>query len=203
MKGKKIDIKDITNSPYFVAVLLVLVIALVITGIVFIILDITKTKDKIVETREAYQLNLQEIAVLEELRAQSEKAEQQLEIYKGILPDGLGDVYILQEDVIKTCKNFGLEVTSIEVTQAPAQTQETTFVFNVNGSFSGIYEYMKYVSNLEQVHRIDALSLAQGDAKEGGYTATISLAILSQNGADGIVSAVVDEVVNAVTEPVS
>ncbi len=203
MKGKKIEVKDITNSPYFVAVLLVLVIALVVTGIVFIILDITETKEKIVETREAYQMNLQEIAVLEELRAQSEKAEQQLEIYKGILPDGLGDVYILQEDVIKTCKNFGLEVTSIEVTQVPAQTQETTFVFNVKGSFSGIYEYMKYVSNLEQVHRIDSFSLAEGEKNEGGYVATISLAVLSQNGADGIVGAVVDEAVNAVTEAAS
>lgn len=199
MKGKKIDVKDITGSPYFVAGLLVLVVALVIAGISLIIVDITKTKDAIVEAREQYALNVQEIAILEELRAQSEKAEAQLEIYKGILPDSLGDVYVLQEDVVKTCKNFGLKVTSIEVTQVPAETQETTFVFNVTGSFSGIYDYMKYVSNLKQIHRIDALSIAKTHEKGAEYTATISLAILSQQGADGIVGAVVGEAVNNLT----
>ena len=199
MKGKKINTKDITGSPYFVAGLLVLVIALVVAGIAFFIVDITKTKAKIVEAREEYALNIKEIAILEELRAQSEKAEQQLEVYKGILPDGLGDVYILQEDVIKTCKNFGLKVTSIEVTQVPAETQETIFVFNVSGSFSGIYEYMKYVSNLEQMHRIDALSITKTNDNNTQYAATISLAVLSQDGAEGIVGAVVDKVVNDAT----
>lgn len=189
MKGKEIKFEDIKNSPYTSAVILALIILLVIAGIAFLIYDIVQTKQEIVEVRASYQENLKEIAILEELRAQSKKAEQQLEVYKGILPDELGDVYMLQEDVVATCKNFGLELSAIEVTQVPAQTQETIFVFNAKGTFENIHSYMSYISTLEQVHRFDAISLVKtGD----DYEATISLAILSQNGATGVVSAVVD-----------
>lgn len=189
MKGKEIKFEDIKNSPYTTAVILALIILLVIAGIAFLIYDIVQTKQEIVEVRASYQENLKEIAILEELRAQSEKAEQQLEVYKGILPDELGDVYMLQEDVVATCKNFGLELSAIEVTQVPAQTQETIFVFNAKGTFENIHSYMSYISTLEQVHRFDAISLVKtGD----DYEATISLAILSQNGATGVISAVVD-----------
>lgn len=190
MKGKKINLDDIKNSPYTSAVALILVMLLIVAAIAYLIVGIFNTKDEIVAVRESYKKNLQEIAILEELRAQSEKAEAQLEVYKGILPDGLGDVYILQEEVIKTCENFGLEVTDIEVTQAPAQTQETTFVFNVSGAFENIHSYMAHISSLEQMHRFDAVSLTKADNDK--YAATISLAILSQNGADGVVSAVVN-----------
>lgn len=189
MKGKEIKFEDIKNSPYTSAVILALIILLVIAGIAFLIYDIVQTKQEIVEVRASYQENLKEIAILEELRAQSKKAEQQLEVYKGILPDELGDVYMLQEDVVATCKNFGLELSAIEVTQVPAQTQETIFVFNAKGTFENIHSYMSYISTLEQVHRFDAISLVKtGD----DYEATISLAILSQNGATGVVSAVID-----------
>lgn len=190
MKGKKINLEDIKKSPYTSAVALFLVMLLIIAAIVYFIVGIFDTKEEIVAVRESYKKNLQEIAVLEELRSQSKKAEAQLEVYKGILPDNLGDVYILQEDVIKTCENFGLEVADIEVTQVPAQTQETTFVFNVSGAFENIHSYMAYISSLEQMHRFDAVSLTKEDKNK--YTATISLAILSQNGADGVVVAAVD-----------
>ena len=189
MKGKKIDLNEIKNSPYTIAVALVLVIVLVIVATAYIIYGIVETKEEIVKVRASYEENLKEIAILEELRAQSEKAEAQLEVYKGILPDDLGDVFILQEKVVTTCRNFGLKVSSIEVTQVPAQTQETIFVFNVEGKFSDIHDYMSHISSLEQIHRFDAISLkkASGD----NYTATISLAILSQNGAEGVLAAAV------------
>ncbi len=189
MKGKKIDLNEIKNSPYTTAVALVLVILLVIAATVYIILGIVETKEEIVKVRASYEANLKEIAVLEELRAQSEKAEAQLEVYKGILPDELGDVYILQEKVVTTCRNFGLKITSIEVAQVPAQTQETIFVFNVEGEFSDIHDYMSHISTLEQIHRFDAISLKKSN--NDNYTATISLAILSQNGAEGVLSAAV------------
>ena len=131
--------------------------------------------------------------MLEELRAQSEKAEAQLEIYKGILPDGLGDVYMLQEDVVATCKNFGLTVESVDVAQVPAQTQETIFVLNIKGTFENIHSYMSYISNLTQVHRFDSVNLMRENGDS--YSATLSLAILSQNGAEGILGAVVNEAV--------
>ena len=190
MKGKKINLDDIKHSPYTSAVGLVLVMLLIIAIIVYFILGIFQTKEDIVAVRESYKKNLQEIAILEELRAQSEKAEAQLEVYKGILPDNLGDVYILQEDVVKTCKNFGLTVSTIEVTQVPAQTQETIFVFNVSGTFENLHSYMAYISELEQMHRFDAISITKGEGDK--YNATLSLAILSQNGAEGVVGAVVD-----------
>lgn len=189
MKGKKIDLNEIKNSPYTTAVALVLVILLVIAATVYIIFGIVETKEEIVKVRASYEANLKEIAVLEELRAQSEKAEAQLEVYKGILPDELGDVYILQEKVVTTCRNFGLKITSIEVAQVPAQTQETIFVFNVEGKFSDIHDYMSHISTLEQIHRFDAISLKKSN--NDNYTATISLAILSQNGAEGVLSAAV------------
>ena len=78
MKGKEIKFEDIKNSPYTTAVILVLIILLVIAGIAFLIYDIVQTKQEIVEVRASYQENLKEIAILEELRAQSEKAEAQL-----------------------------------------------------------------------------------------------------------------------------
>ena len=195
-KGKK----DITGSPYFVAGMLVFVIVLVIAAICYFIIDISNVKKEIVETNKLYEQNIREMAILEELRAQSEKAEQQLAIYEGILPADLGDVYILQENVVKTCENFGLEVVTIDVTQMPAQTQETTFTFNVKGSFSNIYDYLRYISNLEQMHRFDALSLKKSTDKGVGYEATISLTVLSQNGAQGVLSANIGEAVNNATK---
>lgn len=195
-KGKK----DITGSPYFVAGMLVFVIVLVIAAISYFIVDISNVKKEIVETNKLYEQNIREMAILEELRAQSEKAEQQLAIYEGILPADLGDVYILQENVVKTCENFGLEVVTIDVTQMPAQTQETTFTFNVKSSFSNIYDYLRYISNLEQMHRFDALSLKKSTDKGVGYEATISLTVLSQNGAQGVLSANIGEAVNNATK---
>lgn len=193
MKGKKINFDDIKHSPYTSAVGLGLVMLLVIAIIIYFILGIFQTKDDIVATRESYKKNLQEIAILEELRAQSEKAEAQLEVYKGILPDDLGDVYILQEDVIETCENFGLTVSTIEVSQVPAQTQETIFVLSVSGTFENLYSFMAYISELEQIHRFDSISILK--AEENRYNATLSLAILSQNGAEGVVGAVIDAAV--------
>ncbi len=187
MKGKKLDTKEITNSPYFITGVLVLVILLVIGGIVYFMFDIDKIKDDIVETRLQYQENVREIAILEELRAQSEKAEEQLEMYKGILPDGLGDVYILEEDVIATCENFGLTVKSVQVNQVMAATQETTFELSLEGSFRNIHSYMSYMSELEQMHRFDSISLSRTSSDGSLYVANVKLVVLSQNGADGIV----------------
>ena len=188
MKGKKINLDDIKNSPYTSAVALALVMLLIVAAITYFIIGIFNTKDEIVAVRESYKNNLQQIAILEDLRSQSKKAEAQLKVYKGILPDELGDIYILQEDVVNTCENFSLEVKDIEVTQVPAQTQETTFVFNVSGTFENIYSYMTYISELEQMHRFDAVSLTR--TSDDKYAATLSLTILSQNGAVGVVAEV-------------
>ncbi len=200
MKNKQINIQDIKNSPYFVATLLFLVIALVVAGIAYFIIGIGETKQQIVDTRAAYEENVKALAYLEEIRAQNEKIEEQIEMYEGILPDDLGDVYVLQENVIKTCKNFSLDVTGVEVVQVPAQTQETTFTLTVEGSFKNIYEYMNYISNLEQIHRFDSVSLKRSSENSALYSVTLTLAVLSRDGADGVVSAVVDNVEAAVTE---
>ena len=187
MKGKKIDTKEITTSPYFITGVLVFVILLVIGGIVFFMIDINNIKTQIVETRLQYQENIREIAILEELRAQSEKAEEQLEMYKGILPDGLGDIYVLEEDVVATCENFGLTVKSVQVNQILSETQETTFELAVEGTFFNIHSYMAYMSGLEQMHRFDSVSLSRNSSDTSLYVANIKLVVLSQNGAEGIV----------------
>ncbi len=184
MKGKKIDPKDIVNSPYFIAVLLVLVIMAILAAIVFFSMDIDNIKDEVVETRKQYQENLREMAILEELRAQSEKAEAQLEVYKGILPDDLGDIYILEEEVLAGVRNFGLDVSACVPSQVADRTYETIFTISCSGKYTNIHSYLAYVSTLEQIHRVDSLVLtkASGDT----YAATFSIVILSQMGADGL-----------------
>ena len=122
MKGKKIELKDITSSPFFVIGIMSFVCILIIVGIVFIMLDIDKTKNEIVDARVMYEQNVREVALLEELKVKSEAAEQQLEACKNILPDSLGDVFLLEEDVLGKCKSFGLSVTSIDQTVAVNET---------------------------------------------------------------------------------
>ena len=58
MKGKKFDLQDIKSSPYATAVILGLVIALVIAAIAFLVSDIIKTKEEIVQVRISYHENL-------------------------------------------------------------------------------------------------------------------------------------------------
>ena len=101
MKNKNIELKDITSSPYFVAVMMLLLIGLCVAALAFFVMDIQQTKTDIQDARALYEANVKEFAILEELKAKSETAEKQLEECKGILPDSLGDVYILQEDVVE------------------------------------------------------------------------------------------------------
>ncbi len=190
MKGKKIELKDITSSPFFVIGIMSFVCILIIVGIVFVMLDIDKTKNEIVDARVMYEQNVREVALLEELKVKSEAAEQQLEACKNILPDSLGDVFLLEEDVLGKCKSFGLSVTSIEQTVAVNETQEVVFTIVANGSYRNIYDFMNYYSNLEQVHRFDSISLSRN--ADGTYSVTLALAFLSEQGAEGAVSAVVD-----------
>lgn len=186
MKNKNIELKDITSSPYFVAVLMVLLIGLCIAALVFFVLDIQETKNEIKDARALYEANVKEYAVLEQLKAKSEAAEKQLEECKGILPDSLGDVYLLQEGVVEKCKAFGLSLTSIDHVITTNETSEVVFTITANGSFSNIYNFMNYYTNLEQQHRFDSVILKK-DGANGEYTTVLTLAILSETGAEGSV----------------
>lgn len=186
MKNKNIELKDITSSPYFVAVLMVLLIGLCIAALVFFVLDIQETKNEIKDARALYEANVKEYAVLEQLKAKSEVAEKQLEECKGILPDSLGDVYLLQEGVVEKCKAFGLSLTSIDHVITANETSEVVFTITANGSFSNIYNFMNYYTNLEQQHRFDSVILKK-DGANGEYTTVLTLAILSETGAEGSV----------------
>ena len=191
MKGKKIEIKDLTSSPYFVIGIMSLVCVLIMGIIVTLIMDIDTTKDSIVEARSLYKKNVQEVALLEELKVKSEAAQEQLEACKDILPDSLGDVFILQEDVLEKCSNFGLDVLSIDQSVAVNETQEVVFTINASAKYESIYNFMNYYTNLEKIHRFDSLSLTRG--ADGTYNAVLSLAFLSEQGAEGAIAAVVDE----------
>ncbi len=196
-KKSNIELKDITSSPYFTIGIMVVVCLLVI-GIIGVLLSaIDTTKKDIIDARQLYEQNVREVAVLEELKVQSEEAERKLEACEDILPKELGDVYVLQENVIKVCENFGLTVTSCEFSLAVNETQEVVFKVAVSGSYAEIYEYMNYYTNLEQVHRFDSVILNRTD--DNNYTATFSLAFLSENGAEGAVGAVVDEAIDQAT----
>lgn len=182
----EITFSELKESPYFILTCYVLVILLVMGGIGFGIFTIFNTKADLVATRESYQSHLQEIATLEELRAQSQKAEEQLSVYKEVLPDSLGDVYILSENVEKVCENFGLTIVEFQTpVEETSDTKETILNLSVEGSFTNIVLFMQYVSTLRQIHRIDAVSLSADD--NSLYTAKMTIVQLSQDGATGIV----------------
>ena len=186
---KEISFSELKESPYFILTCFVLVILLVIGGLGFGIYTIFDTKAELVATRESYQTHLQEIATLEELRAQSQKAEEQLSAYKEVLPDSLGDVYILSENVEKICENFGLKIVEFQApTEETSDTKETILNMSVEGTFTNIVLFMQYVSTLRQIHRVDAISLsADGNSV---YTAKMTIVHLSQDGATGVAEAV-------------
>ncbi len=183
---KQIDAKDITASPYFVAALMGVCIALAIAGLVFIILDIKTTKNQITEARRLYIANEQEVNVLSELKKKSEEANAKIEEYEHLLPQSLGNAYEVQEDVIARFENFGVSVTAIEFVTVKNETNEIVFTVTCSGDFENIYNVMNHYSNIEQVHRIDSFNLAKDTANN--YTAVITLAILSEEPVSGAVS---------------
>lgn len=186
MKKKNIEIKDITSSPYFTIGIMAVICALVVGVIAFLIMDINNVKKDLTEARSLLEQNVREVAILEELKIQSVEAEKRLDACSDVLPDSLGDVYILQEKVIAVCEKFGLKVESCDFAMAKNETQEVVFTVVARGTYQDIYKYMRYYSSLEQVHRFDAVKLIR--ETEDSYLATFSLAILSENGAQGAVA---------------
>ncbi len=193
MKGKKIELKDFTSNPFAVIGIMAFVCVLIVVGIVFLMLDINNTKQEIIDVRTLYESNVREVALLEELKVKSEAAEEQLEACNNILPEKLEDVYMLEEKVIEKCKLFGLDVMSISHMVAVNETQEVVFTISATASYSAIYDYMNYYSNLEQVHRFDSISLARNS--DGTYSTTFTLAFLSEQGAEGAVQAAIGDAV--------
>ena len=137
---KDIKFEDLKESPAFILGCYVFVALVVIGLIAFSIYSIIGIKADLVTTRQSYQTHLQEIATLEELRAQSQKAEEQLSAYKEVLPDSLGDIYLHAEGTEQLCKNFGLKIVSFQdPVEEAADTKETKFTMSVEGSFENIY----------------------------------------------------------------
>ena len=185
---KDIKLEDLKESPAFILGCFVFAMVLIIALISFLIYTIIGVKGELVETRQSYQTHLQEIATLEELRAQSQKAEEQLSAYKEVLPDSLGDIYLHAEGTEQLCKNFGLNLTTFqEPIEEQSDTKETVFNITVEGSYENILMFMQYVSTLRQIHRVDSLSLKA--AEDGVYTANLKIVILSQEGSTGLVGA--------------
>ena len=187
---KDIKFEDLKENPAFILGCFIFAIVVASGIIAFLIYTILGVKADLVETRQSYQTHLQEIATLEELRAQSQKAEEQLSAYKEVLPDSLGDIYLHAEGTEELCRNFGLKLVSFQdPVEESSDTKETIFKLNVEGSFENIAMFMQYVSTLRQIHRIDSISLKSTGA--GVYTADLTIAILSQDGSTGLVGATV------------
>lgn len=176
---KKINAKDITNSPYVVAALLIIIIMIMIGLIVFFMSGIMATKLEITKTRAAYAKNIQDIATLQELRAENEKDEAELAAFNNILPDKAEDKYVTEEKIKGLCENFNLSLTAItEPAETAMATKETTFNFTVTGAYKDIVSFLQYVTTLPAIHRVDALNLSVAD--NGTVTAVITVAVLSQ-----------------------
>lgn len=185
-KKKQLDAKDVTSSPYFVAALMGVCIAVAIAGLVFFIMTINTTKKQITEARRLYIANEQEVDVLGQLKKKSEEAKAQIEEYENLLPQSLGNAYDVRENVLTKFENFGLNVTAIEFITVKNETHEIVFTISCTGSFESIYNVMNHYSNIEQIHRIDSLSLSKDSADD--YTAVITLAILSEQPVEGVVA---------------
>lgn len=187
---KSIDVKDITASPYFVAALMGVCIALTIAALVFFILDINKTKSEITEARRLNVACQQDAQLLDKLKAESDAASARLEECENILPQSLGNAYVVQEDVIEKFEAFGVSVTAIEFVTTTNETNEIVFTITCTGGFENIYNVMNYYSNLEQIHRIDSLNLTKDS--QDNHTAVITLAILSEEPVSGVVAGLGD-----------
>lgn len=187
---KNIDIKQLKNSPYFTAVLLFLVIILIIGCIVYFTMGINTVKKDIVSAKESYVLNLKEVETLEKLRSASRKAEEQLKVFDGILPEELGDAYILEEEIVKGMENFGLTVNSSSVSQTQGATYETSFAVNVTGTFTNIHGYMNYIAGQKQIQRLDKCVLTTTGS--GEYNADLVVTVLSVNGASNVAAEVTE-----------
>ena len=111
---KDIKFEDLKENPAFILGCFIFAIVVVCGIIAFLIYTILGVKADLVETRQSYQTHLQEIATLEELRAQSQKAEEQLSAYKEVLPDSLGDIYLHAEGTEVLCENFGLKLVTFQ-----------------------------------------------------------------------------------------
>lgn len=191
-KKKQIDAKDITSSPYFVAALMGVCIAFAIAALVFLVFNINNTKNQITEARRLYIANEQEVDVLARLKKKSEEAKAQIEEYDNLLPQSLGNAYEVRENVITKFKNFGLNITAIDFVTIQNETHEIVFTISCTGSFDSIYNVMNHYSNIEQIHRIDSLSITKDSADE--YTAVITLAILSEQPVEGVVAGMAEGV---------
>lgn len=191
-KKKQIDAKDITSSPYFVAALMGVCIAFAIAALVFLVFNINNTKNQITEARRLYIANEQEVDVLARLKKKSEEAKAQIEEYDNLLPQSLGNAYEVRENVITKFKNFGLNITAIDFVTIQNETHEIVFTISCTGSFESIYNVMNHYSNIEQIHRIDSLSITKDSADE--YTAVITLAILSEQPVEGVVAGMAEGV---------
>ncbi len=185
-KKKQLDAKDVTSSPYFVAALMGVCIALAIAGLVFFIININNTKNQITEARRLYIANEREVDVLAELKKKSEEAYAQIEEFDNLLPQSLGNAYELRDNVLTKFTNFGLNVTAIDFITVKNETHEIVFTISCTGSFESIYNVMNHYSNIEQIHRIDSLSITKDSADD--YTAVITLAILSEQPVEGVVA---------------
>ena len=185
-KKKQLDTKDLTSSPYFVAALMGVCIALAVAGLVFFIININNTKNQITEARRLYIANEQEVDVLAELKKKSEEAYAQIEEFDNLLPQSLGNAYELRDNVLTKFTNFGLNVTAIDFITVKNETHEIVFTISCTGSFESIYNVMNHYSNIEQIHRIDSLSITKDSADD--YTAVITLAILSEQPVEGVVA---------------
>ncbi len=182
-----ISFKELKQSPFFILGCYIFAGILFIALISYSIYYIFETKTKLVETRTAYTTHLKEVATLEELRAQSEKAQEKLESYKEVLPDNVGDIFVLQEDMERLSNNFNLKVTSVgQLVDSSSDTKETLVEMGVNGSFTNIVSFMEYISELKQIHRVDGITLTSSG--EGIYDATLQIVVLSQDGSTGAVT---------------
>ncbi len=181
----EISFKELKQSPYFVLGCAIFLAVLFIALISYSVYYIFETKTKLVDTRTAYANHLVEVATLEELRAQSQKAQEKLESYKEVLPDNVGDIFLLQESVENLALNFNLETTGVgQLTDVDSDTKETLVELSVKGSFANIIYFMEYVSELKQIHRVDSIALTSGEDKV--YEATLQVVVLSQDGSTGV-----------------
>ncbi|HOD02725.1 MAG: Pilus assembly protein, PilO [Firmicutes bacterium ADurb.Bin300] len=179
LKLSDIKFSDIKDSPILISVVLVVFILAILACSGYYILDIFKIKDNIVAQQEEYQKSCEQIVYLQQVRSQNDSLVAQKDIMDKMLPP-TEDVFVVMQNYYTLCDRYNIDVVSLETPEiSSAYTTETRITLTVNGTYNNIISFLSYISNLQELHRIDQLIVEEGE-EDGLKRASIVIIALSE-----------------------
>lgn len=176
-----INFSELKNSPVFYAVVITLFIVIVLAFSIYLVLDIFSLRSNIIEVRETYENNCKQIQELQQIYVQYNTLSAEKDVMDRMLPSQR-DVYEVMDEVYNECDKYNLTVTEFETpVVTSAYTTEMAISLTVEGTYDDIIMFTEYYSELEQIHRIEQLTLKDSEENEGLKTAQIKIVELSSD----------------------